>query len=194
MVAPPDFYDDKLASESILEPLFAYLNAFDGTKKEFKDIQHLFDNLFSDDLFHLMDGHPTDRNALIRLNEYMLQQRIVAVLEDIYFQDDTHVEYTVHWGNEDVSMVRHVVALVDDGKIIKLEPCEETKSVFANFFHDVVLAERIKVYDAQSDKENWDKLDSDAVANEDEHSWRAMGKAIVRGLVRPTTQNQALGN
>lgn len=43
------------------------------------------------------------------------------------------MEYTVHWGNEIVSMVSHLIALVGpEGKIIKVEPCEETKSIFAN--------------------------------------------------------------
>jgi len=39
-------------------------------------------------------------------------------------------------------MVTHVVALVADGKIVKVEPCEETKGVFANMCRDCQSSNR----------------------------------------------------
>ena len=121
-----------MASVSIEEPLCNFLSAFDGTKKEFRDVRPHFDDLFSDDLIYMMDDRPINKTALMCIIKHILEERIVATLEDIYFPDDTHVEYTVHWGNEHTSMVSHVIALVSDGKILKVEPCEETKGVFAN--------------------------------------------------------------
>ena len=128
--------DDPLASSTIEEPLCRYLGAFDGSQKSFTDIQSDFNELFSSNFIHLMDGHPINKESFICLNQHLLQQCIVATLEDLYFVDDTHVEYTVHYANEHVSMVTHVTALVADGKIVKIEPCEETKGVFANIMCD----------------------------------------------------------
>jgi len=119
---------------SIEEPLCAYLSLFDGTKKELKDVQIHIDNLFSDNFVHMMDGDkPIDKTAFIQINKQMLQQGVVATLEDIYSVDEYTVEYTVHWYyNEYSSRVTHVSALVIDRKIVKVEPCIETRSAFAN--------------------------------------------------------------
>ena len=123
-----------LASESIEGPLCAYLNEFDGTSKDFSELTPHLNELFSDDLIYCVDGRPIDRKTFICLNKYLLENRMIATIEDIYFADDTHIEYTVHWGNDDVSMVTHVVGLVDSGKVIKIESCPETSSAFANIF------------------------------------------------------------
>mmetsp|Transcript_2438 Transcript_2438/g.3724 ORF Transcript_2438/g.3724 Transcript_2438/m.3724 type:complete len:248 (+) Transcript_2438:25-768(+) len=131
MATSHDCYNNELASVSIEEPLCNYLTAFDGTKKDFDDIRPYFDDLFSDNLIHLMDGHPIGKLTFTHINKYLLEQRLVATLEDIYFVDDMHVEYTVHWSNEYTSMVTHIIAFVADGKIVKMQPCEETKGVFA---------------------------------------------------------------
>jgi len=81
----------------------------------------------------MMDGEPIDKSTFIQINEKMLQRGVVATLEDISFIDDFHVEYTVHWYYNDYnSRVTHVTALVVDKKIVKLEPCRETRSAFAN--------------------------------------------------------------
>ena len=124
-----------LASVSIEEPLCSYLSAFDGSRKDFDThIRPHFDNLFSDNLIYLVDGHPVDNSAFTCINKQLREQRSVATLEDIYFVDDEHVEYTVHWCNESTSLVTHVVALVVDGKIVLIKPCEETEGVFANLY------------------------------------------------------------
>ena len=118
---------------SIEEPLCTYLSLFDGTKKDLTDVQTHIDNLFSDNFIHMMDGEPIDKSTFIQINKKMLQRGVVATLEDISFIDDFHVEYTVHWYYNDYnSRVTHVTALVVDKKIVKLEPCRETRSAFAN--------------------------------------------------------------
>mmetsp|Transcript_3417 Transcript_3417/g.6257 ORF Transcript_3417/g.6257 Transcript_3417/m.6257 type:complete len:151 (+) Transcript_3417:636-1088(+) len=87
-------YDNDLlmTSISIEDPLCNYLSAFDGTKKEFNDIQPYFDNLYSENFIHLMDGNPIDKQTYACIIKQLLEKRIVATLEDIYFVDDTHVE------------------------------------------------------------------------------------------------------
>mmetsp|Transcript_31328 Transcript_31328/g.54470 ORF Transcript_31328/g.54470 Transcript_31328/m.54470 type:complete len:82 (+) Transcript_31328:870-1115(+) len=81
-----------MTSISIEDPLCNYLSAFDGTKKEFNDIQPYFDNLYSENFIHLMDGNPIDKQTYACIIKQLLEKRIVATLEDIYFVDDTHVE------------------------------------------------------------------------------------------------------
>ena len=118
---------------SIEEPLCTYLSLFDGQVQTHTDVQTHSDNLFSDNFIHMMDGEPIDKSTFIQINEKMLQRGVVATLEDISFIDDFHVEYTVHWYYNDYnSRVTHVTALVVDKKIVKLEPCRETRSAFAN--------------------------------------------------------------
>lgn len=134
MIPSRDFGDGTVpASVCIEEPLCNYLATFDGTRKDFATVKLHFDALFSDTMIHLMDdGHlPVGKETFARINEYLLDVRAVATLEDIWFVDDTHVDYTVHWGNDVTSMVVHNVAVVADGKIIKVEPCQETKGIFA---------------------------------------------------------------
>ena len=92
------------------------------------------DNLFSENFIHMMDGNaPIDKVTFVQINKQMLKQGIVATLEDINFLDEYSLEYTVHWYyTEDSSRVTHVSALVADQKIVKLEPCVETRSAYAN--------------------------------------------------------------
>lgn len=104
----------------------------DGTAKNLGDIRAKIDDLFSEDFIYCVDGRSIDRQTFINMNRYLLENRMIATLEDIFFSDDTHIEYTVHWGNDNLSMVTHVIGVVDDGKILKLEPCPETSGVFAN--------------------------------------------------------------
>lgn len=125
---------DAVATESIEAPLCAYLQVFDGESKDFSKLRPHLNELFSDDLIYCVDGKPIDRETFICLNKHLLESRMIATLEDIYFSDDNHIEYTVHWGNDHISVVTHVTGLVIDGKIIKVEPCPETSSVFANIF------------------------------------------------------------
>ena len=123
------------ASVSIEEPLCNYLSKFDGTKKNFSDIRPEFDALFSQNFIHLGDGrHTMDKNTFICMTKHLLEQQMVASVEDLYFVDDTHVEYTVHWCNGETGMVVHVEAVVADGKIVKITPCVETRDVYAKMF------------------------------------------------------------
>lgn len=127
-----DDSDASLASKIIENPLCGYLEQFDGTAKDFGEVRPYLNEIFSEDLIYCVDGRPLGMQTFINMNKYLLENRMIATLEDIYFSDDTHIEYTVHWGNDDISMVLHVIGVVDEGKIIKLEPCKETSGAFAN--------------------------------------------------------------
>ena len=61
---------------------------------------------------------------------------MVATLEDLYFVNDHIAEYTVHWGNEHTSLVIHLIASVEDGKIVLVKPCQETNGAFASMACD----------------------------------------------------------
>lgn len=120
-------------SHSIEEPLCNYLSSFDGTKKDFTDIQQYFDALYSDDLIHIIDGgRPINKHSLVCINKHLLEKSMVATLEDLYFVNDHIVEYTVHWGNDYTSLVTHLIACVEDGKIVLVKPCQETNGAFAS--------------------------------------------------------------
>eukprot|EP00956_Cyclotella_meneghiniana_P014232 scaffold21250_cov70-Cyclotella_meneghiniana.AAC.13 len=103
--------DDSITSlaSSIEEPLCRYLDQFD-------------------------DGRSMDRKTFVNVNQCLLENQMIATLEDVYFPDDTHIDYTVHWGNDDISIVTHFTGVVDDDQIIKLEPCRETSSALANMY------------------------------------------------------------
>jgi hypothetical protein len=75
-----------------------------------------------------------DTGAFILVNNNLIKQRTMATLEDVYFVDDTHVEYTVHWCIGCMSIVTHVTAFVVDGKIAMAEPCKETMGASAHLF------------------------------------------------------------
>lgn len=124
--------DDVLLASAIQLPLCKYFEQFDGRIKDFNNVRTYFDNLFSEDLIYCVDGQSMDRKSFINMNKYLIQNRMIATLEDIHFPDDTHIEYTVHWSNNDINVVTHVIGLMDGGKIIKVEPCRETSGVFAN--------------------------------------------------------------
>lgn len=163
---------------SIEEPLCTYLSLFDGTsKKDLTDVQTHIDNLFSDNFIHMMDGEPIDKSTFIQINEKMLQRGVVATLEDISFIDDFHVEYTVHWYYNDYnSRVTHVTALVVDKKIVKLEPCRETRGAFAN---------RMEFFNGSGeDKENMIARSSSSCSNN--HSSTVAESTILPDFERDT--------
>ena len=128
--------DDSITSlaSSIEEPLCRYLDQFDGTIKDFGVVQLHLNDLFSEDLIFCADGRSMDRKTFVNVNQCLLENQMIATLEDVYFPDDTHIDYTVHWGNDDISIVTHFTGVVDDDQIIKLEPCRETSSALANMY------------------------------------------------------------
>ncbi|KAL7532618.1 hypothetical protein ACHAWF_004193 [Thalassiosira exigua] len=134
---------DRLESASIEGPLCNYLAAFDGIEKGFEDIRVVFDDLFSDNMIYLFDGRPIDKEAFACINQQLLDRRVVATLEDYWNIDDDRVEYTVHWGNGRTSFVTNVQALVVDGSIALMRPCEETTGVFADLACDCRRSDRV---------------------------------------------------
>jgi hypothetical protein len=105
-----------------------------GKEKDFDVIRPCFDNLFLQNVIHLIDGFQMDTGAFILVNKYLLKQCAIATLEDVYFVDDTHVEYTMHWCIGRTSIVTHVTAFVVDGKITMVKPCKETMGASAHLF------------------------------------------------------------
>lgn len=126
--------DNEPASACIEESLCSYLGAFDGKEKDFDVVRPCLDDLFSQNVIHLIDGFPMHTGAFILVNKNLLKQRAIATLEDVYFVDDTHVEFTVHWCIGRTSIVINVTAFVVDGKIAMVEPCEETMGASAHLF------------------------------------------------------------
>jgi hypothetical protein len=75
--------DSEPASACIEEWLCSYLGAFDGKENNFDVVRPCFDDLFLQNVIHLIGGFPMDTGAFILVNKNLLKQRAIAMLEDI---------------------------------------------------------------------------------------------------------------
>ena len=73
-----------------------------------------------------------DKDQFRRLNGRLAEAGVVATLEDIDFYGD-ELEFTVHWATDDTSAVMNVSASVEDGRIVRVVPSQETRGAFAAF-------------------------------------------------------------
>mmetsp|Transcript_12320 Transcript_12320/g.28069 ORF Transcript_12320/g.28069 Transcript_12320/m.28069 type:complete len:185 (-) Transcript_12320:136-690(-) len=123
------------ARADIESRLLLYLSHFDGRRKEFagSSLRTHFEDLFSDDMVHLHDGRPMDKDQFRRLIRRFAEAGVVATLEDIDFYGGDELEFTVHWATDDTSAVMHVSASVEDGRIVRVVPSQETRGAFAAF-------------------------------------------------------------
>lgn len=126
--------EQDLVQADIERRLCDYLSHFDGRKKEFGRSSLLahFEELFSDDMIHILDGRPMDKDQFRRLNGRLAEAGVVATLEDLDFVGDD-LEFTVNWATDDKSAVTHFSASVEEGRIVRVVPCQETRGAFAAF-------------------------------------------------------------
>ncbi|EJK74533.1 hypothetical protein THAOC_03783 [Thalassiosira oceanica] len=68
-----------------------------------------------------------DKDQFRRLIRRFAEAGVVATLEDIDFYGGDELEFTVHWATDDTSAVMHVSASVEDGRIVRVVPSQETR-------------------------------------------------------------------
>eukprot|EP00804_Cyclotella_cryptica_P026070 CCRYP_013936-RA/>CCRYP_013936-RA protein AED:0.11 eAED:0.11 QI:0/-1/0/1/-1/1/1/0/279 len=129
---------------SIENKFRTYLSAFDGTKKDFSNMEHLFEEIYDKDFVLVDDGHVIDREQIKRIHEKAFEHGSTATLlqvsshfvEDSSFGDmeESTIEFKFRLTNDEWDIVIHNIATVQGNKLIRAKLVEETKPIlFINF-------------------------------------------------------------
>lgn len=91
---------------------------------DYHDASDLIDNIYHDDVVHMMDGVAHDKSALKKLFIHVLKQGASRTIKKFNVIDSTHIETVIHTRIEHMEFYgRHMMTL-KGGKIIRVEKIE----------------------------------------------------------------------
>lgn len=129
---------------SIEKKFRTYLAVFDGTKKSFSDIGHLFEEIYDKDFEVVQDGHVIDREKVKQIQAKGFELGSTATLlhfsthsvDGSSFNDleESTIEFKLRFTNDEWDIVDHNIVTVRGNKFIRAKPIEDAKPIlFVNF-------------------------------------------------------------
>ena len=115
-------------SQPQLAPLLEYFDAFDGTTREFSEVEHLFDAVAHDEFTLVIGGRTLTRDEAKDIDAgYLAKGTQVTVVEqyrDAIHQNciDTHIR--AKNGNEEENII-HVVYSFEGDKIVRAQVMDD---------------------------------------------------------------------
>ncbi|KAL7467173.1 hypothetical protein ACHAXS_007445 [Conticribra weissflogii] len=107
-----------------------YLSFYDGKIKSFGTMENAFEDLFHDDFVNTTDGlNMVTKGELKNAARLILSQRVNMDLLTFDYINENHFEATVRIEKEDVDFVAHIIGTINDGKLIKLVPCDDVNEI-----------------------------------------------------------------
>ena len=97
--------------------LFILQEDIEGAEDRINDIYH-------DDVVHMMDGLPQNKSQIKQLYIAMLQDDLKRSIKSFNVLDNSHVEAVIHTKNEKVNFLGRSLITLKDGKIIRTEKIE----------------------------------------------------------------------
>lgn len=136
----------------------AYFAAFDGIKKDFSEVKHLFDATYHDDFIHEMDGNPVNKEQLSRIQANYLSIGTKATLMVFVHVAPNWVEYKLRIVNEKVNLVIHNLASIKENKIYQghavsnesVESIVKIRNISNIYSAEKKIQAYIDVYDGRS--------------------------------------------
>ena len=96
---------------------FVLQEDIEGAEDRINDIYH-------DDVVHMMDGLPQNKSQIKNLYITMLQGGLKRSIKSFNVLDNSHVEAVIHTKNEKVNFLGRSLITLKDGKIIRTEKIE----------------------------------------------------------------------
>ena len=129
-VAEADADDDKqqlpiksIVSPSIVSPSSHEMDQFEQKFRSFiiqEDIEgaeDIIDDIYHDDVVHMMDGLPQNKSQIKQLYIAMLKDGLKRSIKSFNVLDDSHIEAVIHTKNEKVNFLGRSLITLKDGKI-----------------------------------------------------------------------------
>lgn len=104
------------ATTDIETVLRAYIVEFDGTKKKFKTVEHLFDALYHKDFSGMVDGGEINRKQLKKDHARDLGIGSKATLIRFQKAGESLVEVKIRWVNKRGDVLIHHHLRIEEGK------------------------------------------------------------------------------
>jgi hypothetical protein len=112
-----------------IEPaLIAYFSTYDGTKKDFSEIEAAFENLFHPECQVTLGDKTDNYEDMKKAVAGLLSIGTKCDMDTFEFRvtGDKQVHYKIHIKNEKIDLMGHSVATLKDGKILTAGPAEES--------------------------------------------------------------------
>lgn len=127
----PSTHIEDLGRMQILEEkLRACVALADGQKKDMvaSGAESVFDDLYDDNVIHMMDGVAMNKTFLKALYAQVLKEGAARSLEDFRVLDSKHVECVIRTVTPSADILARTIMTVEDGKIIHVGKLENAKA------------------------------------------------------------------
>jgi len=93
-------------------------------KEDIEGAEDRINDIYHDDVIHMMDGLPQNKSQIKQLYIAMLQDGLKRSIKSFNVLDNSHVEAVIHTKNEKVNFLGRSLITLKDGKIIRTEKIE----------------------------------------------------------------------
>ena len=91
-------------------------------------ISALVDDVYHDQVVHMMDGVPMNKAALKKLYIDMLNRGTKRTVEKFQVIDGSHVESVIHTRNQQIELYMRSSMTLKEGKIVRVEKIESARA------------------------------------------------------------------
>ena len=93
-------------------------------QEDIEGAEDIIDDIYHDDVIHMMDGLPQNKSQIKQLYIAMLQDGLKRSIKSFNVLDNSHIEAVIHTKNEKVNFLGRSLITLKDGKIIRTEKIE----------------------------------------------------------------------
>jgi len=116
--------------QTVEEKLRSCVALADGQKKDMvaSDAESVFDDLYDDNIIHMMDGVAMNKTSLKALFAQVLTEGATRSLENFRVLDSKHAECVIRTVTPSADILARTIMTVHDGKIIHVGKLENAKA------------------------------------------------------------------
>jgi len=131
--AVDDDIKQQLSIKSIVSPsIVSPCHKMDQFEQKFRSFiqediegaEDIIDDIYHDDVVHMMDGLPQNKSQIKQLYIAMLKDGLKRSIKSFNVLDNSHVEAVIHTKNEKVNFLGRSLITLKDGKIVWTEKIE----------------------------------------------------------------------
>jgi len=93
-------------------------------QEDIRGAEDMIDDIYHDDVIHMMDGLPQNKSQIKQLYITMLKDGLKRSIKSFNVLDGSHVEAVIYTKNEKVNFLGRSLITLKDGKIIRIEKIE----------------------------------------------------------------------
>ena len=118
-IVPPSIVPSSYEMEQFEQKFRSFI-----IQENIQGAEDMIDDIYHDDVIHMMDGLPQNKSQIKQLYIAMLQDGLKRSIKSFNVLDNSHIEAVIHTKNEKVNFLGRSLITLKDGKVIRTEKIE----------------------------------------------------------------------